>query len=165
MHVKVFIFKKFQGAQILMFFCKNLHEASFYIKEQTQILSSCVGFDSAIIDAQMLFWSVFFKMHSKKVNNCQKQPKWLFCRLIAFFQCVFKNTDEKDICASIVFKAEWKPKHEEKTFFGGFSSKTKIALFQGSKIVVFKTKISNLFFLHLFFTVRGSFMPIFTKKY
>ena len=51
---------------------------------------------------------------------------------VAFFQYVFKNTDQKDICASIVFKAESKPKHEENFFFfwgGGFSSKTKNALF------------------------------------
>ena len=34
--VKVFIFKKFQGAQILIFFDENWQEASFYIKEQTQ---------------------------------------------------------------------------------------------------------------------------------
>ena len=39
-HVKVFIFKKFQGAQILIFFCENWHEASFYIKEQ----KACVWF-------------------------------------------------------------------------------------------------------------------------
>ena len=31
--VKFFIFKKFQGAQILIFFCENWHEASFYIKK------------------------------------------------------------------------------------------------------------------------------------
>ena len=31
-----------------------------------------------------------------------------------FFLCVFKNTDQKDICA------ESKPKHEEKFFWGGF---------------------------------------------
>ena len=34
--VKVFILKKFQGAQILIFFDENWHAASFYIKEQTQ---------------------------------------------------------------------------------------------------------------------------------
>ena len=34
--VIVFIFKKFQGAQILLFFCENWHEASFYNNEQTQ---------------------------------------------------------------------------------------------------------------------------------
>ena len=45
-----------------------------------------------------------------------------------------------------------------------FSSKTKNTLFWGSKIVVFKTQISN-FFLRLLFIVKGSFMPIFTKEY
>ena len=35
-HVKVFIFKKFQGAQILRFFGEIWNEASFYIKEQMQ---------------------------------------------------------------------------------------------------------------------------------
>ena len=34
--VKVFIFNKFQGAQILIFICENWHEASFYNKEQAQ---------------------------------------------------------------------------------------------------------------------------------
>ena len=112
----------------------------FWSKSPQKICSLCFGFDLALktIDTQMLFWSVFFKMHSKKVNNRQKQPKWLYCRLIAIFQCIFKNTDKKDICASIVFKAESKLKHEEKTLFGGFSSKT--------KNVLFKTQISNLFF-------------------
>ena len=41
----------------------------------------------------------------------------------SFFQCVFKNTDQKDICASIVFKAESKPKHEEIIFWGVFHQK------------------------------------------
>ena len=31
-----FHFQKFQGAQILIFLCKNWHGASFYIKEQTK---------------------------------------------------------------------------------------------------------------------------------
>ena len=35
-HVKVFISKKFQGAQILIFYDENWYAASFYIKEQTQ---------------------------------------------------------------------------------------------------------------------------------
>ena len=34
--VKVLIFKKFQGAQILIFLDENWHRASFYIKEQMQ---------------------------------------------------------------------------------------------------------------------------------
>ena len=37
-----------------------------------------------------------------------------------FFLCVFKNTDQKDFSESIVFKAESKPKHEEKFFWEGF---------------------------------------------
>ena len=61
-----------------------------------------------------------------------------------FFWCIFKNTDEKNICALIVFKAESKLKHEEK-MLGGFSLKTKNALFGGSKKVVIKTKILNLY--------------------
>ena len=36
MRVNVFIFNKFQGAQILLFFCENWHVASFYNEEQTQ---------------------------------------------------------------------------------------------------------------------------------
>ena len=36
LRVKVFILKKLQGAQILIFVGENWHEASFYIKKQTQ---------------------------------------------------------------------------------------------------------------------------------
>ena len=34
--IKVFIFKNFQGAQILIFFYENWHAAFFYVEEQTQ---------------------------------------------------------------------------------------------------------------------------------
>ena len=46
--------------------------------------------------------------------------KMAFLTANSFFQCVFKNTDQKDICVSIVFKAKSKPKHKEKIIFGGF---------------------------------------------
>ena len=59
--------------------------------------------------------------------------------------CVFKNTDSKNICAFIVFKAESKLRHKE-TNVGGFSSKTKNAVFWGSKMVLFESQISNLYF-------------------
>ena len=72
--------------------------------------------------------------------------KMAFLTANSFFQCVFKNTDQKDICVSIVFTAESKPKHKEKKNCWGFPSKTKNAFFRGSKILVFKTKILNLFF-------------------
>ena len=61
--------------------------------------------------------------------------------LVRFPPCIFKNTDQTDICASIVVKAESKPKHEEKRFWGVFLQKLKNAFFGGSKIVDFKTHI------------------------
>ena len=70
-------------------------------------------------------------MHETKVINFQKWPKWRFWGLITFFWCVFKNTEQNNNCVFIVFKAESEPKHEEKIFFGCFSSKTKNALFWG----------------------------------
>ena len=79
----------------------------------------------------MFFDEVFLKMHEKKVINFQKWPKWHFWRLIIFFWCVFKNTEQNNNCVFIVFKAESEPKHEEKFFLGCFSSKTKNALFRG----------------------------------
>ena len=57
-----------------------------------------------------------------------------FLTINNFLLCVFKNTDKKNICASIVFKVESKPKHEENNFLVGFSSKTKNTLFRGSKM-------------------------------
>ena len=52
---------------------------------------------------------IIFENATKKVNNCQNDKKGI---LIAnnFFKCVLKNTDQKDICASIVFKDESKLK-------------------------------------------------------
>ena len=73
------------------------------------------------IDAQMLFWSVFFKMHETKVINFQKWPKWRFWGLITFVWSVFKHAEQNNNCVFIVFKAESEPKHEEKFFFGCFS--------------------------------------------
>ena len=85
-----------------------------------------------------------FENAQKTVINHQKRPKWLLTAN-KFFFCVFKNTYRKNICGSFVFKAESKPKHEEKHFLG-FFSKTKNVLFQGSKMVLFKSQISNLYF-------------------
>ena len=47
------------------------------------------------------------------------------------YQCVFKNANQKDICAFIVFKAESKPKHEETCFGGVFLKKPKTHFFGG----------------------------------
>ena len=62
-----------------------------------------------------------FENAQKNVINCQKRPKWRFWRSIVFL-CIFKNTYQKNICASIVFKAESKPKHEENIFWVFFKN-------------------------------------------
>ena len=133
----------------------------FWSKNHKQNFSSYLK----IIDAQMLFWSVFLKTHKKTIIYRQKRPKWRFWQAITFYLCVFKNTDQKNICVFIVFKAESKPKQEEKNFVGGFPLKTKNALFWWSKMVLFVSQVSNLYFSRLFFNVKGSSLPIFTKKY
>ena len=95
----------------------------------------------------MLFWSVFLKTHKKIVINHRKCKKWLFWQSITFILYIFKNTNQKKICASIVFKAKSKPKHKENFCFGGeVSLKTKNALFGRSKMVLFRGQISNLYF-------------------
>ena len=71
-----------------------------------------------------------FENALKKVNNRQKRPKWRFWQLIAFLVHFQKYHNQKDICASIVFKAESKPKHEEQ-FFGGFYFKNQKHAFSG----------------------------------
>ena len=51
-----------------------------------------------------------------------------------FLKCVFKNTDQKDICVSIVIKAESRPKHEETNFVCVvFHQKSKTGFFRGPK--------------------------------
>ena len=50
-----------------------------------------------------------------------------------FFLYIFKNTDQKINCASIVFKAESKPKHEEKFFWGGVFFKNQKCTFLGAQ--------------------------------
>ena len=50
-----------------------------------------------------------------------------------FYLWVFKNTNQKNICVSIVFKAESKAKHEENSFLGGFLQKPKTYFFWGPK--------------------------------
>ena len=88
---------------------------SFKTKTFRKKFSSYFSFVSALktIDTHMLFWSVFLKMHFKKVINHQKQSKLRFCQLTTFF-VRFQNTAQKNICLSMVFKAKSEPKHKEK---------------------------------------------------
>ena len=53
-----------------------------------------------------------------------KTPYWDFLAVNKGFLCVFKNTDQNNIYASIIFKAKTKQKYEE-NFFKGFYSKLK----------------------------------------
>ena len=57
--------------------------------------------------------------------------KMAFLAANNFFLVRFQKYRTNNNCVFIVFKAESEPKHEEKFFFGCFSSKTKNALFQG----------------------------------
>ena len=59
--------------------------------------------------------------------------KMAFLTANSFFSAFSKIPTQKDICLSIVFKAESKPKHEEKLLLGGFSSKTEKPFFGGPK--------------------------------
>ena len=134
--IKVFIFKKNSRGPNINIFDENLREASFYSKEQTQkfkfeILllkstifdpqksalvfeenppkkfSSCFGFDSAwkTIDTHMFYWSEFLKMHNKSYW-LSKMPFWPFLAVNNVFLCVFKNTYQNNIYATIVLKAK-----------------------------------------------------------
>ena len=69
----------------------------------------------------MLFWSVFLKTHKKPLLTGQNG---VFA-VKNFFLCIFKNTNEKNICAFSWIKAEtWR-----QIFFflgGGFLQKPKM---------------------------------------
>ena len=62
-------------------------------------------------------------------------PFWLSLAVNNIFLCIFKNTDQNNICASIIFKAKVKEKYEE-NFVTVFISKLKKALFWGQPIFV-----------------------------
>ena len=85
----------------------------------------------------------------------------------SFFSAFSKilTKKKKDICASIIFKAESKPKHEDKIFWGGFFIKNQKRDFSGVQNGSFKNSNFEFVFLRFLFNVKGSFVPIFTKKY
>ena len=93
-------------------------------------------------------------MHEKKVINFQKWSKWCFWRLITFFWCVFKNTEQNNNCVFIVFKAESEPKPEEKFFFGCFLQKPKTRFFGGENKIVLKLKFQIRISAFVFYCKR-----------
>ena len=68
----------------------------------------------------------------------------VFLAVNNFFWCIFKNTEQNNICnicVFIVFKTESEPKHEEKkNISSGFSSKTKRCFYGGKNKIVLKLK-------------------------
>ena len=82
------------------------------------------------IESPMFFWSVYLNAQEKKLLTAKKTTKIAFWGLNTVFSAISKIPTKKNICASIVFKAESEPKHEE-NYLGGFTSKTKNMLFWG----------------------------------
>ena len=77
MRVKVFILKKLQGAQILIFVVENWHEASFYIKKQTQKYKFEIWLlKSTILDQRKSAFLVYE----------EKKPKQIFLCVLALIQ-------------------------------------------------------------------------------
>ena len=88
--------------------------------------------------------------------------KMAFLMVNNFF-CIFKNTDQKKICASVVLKAEIKPKHENKKLWGVFLKNQKHTFLVVQNSTFYKSNLKSVF-LRLFFNVNRSCMPSFIKN-
>ena len=104
-----------------------------------------------------------FENAQKSVINRQKRPKWRFWRSITFF-CAFSKIPTKRTFVRLLFLKLNQGRNTKKIFWGGFLQNQKCT-FLGVQNGTFKKSIFKFVFLRLFFNVKGSFMPIFTKKY
>ena len=104
-----------------------------------------------------MFQSVFIKKH-KKVNYHQKQSKWRFWWLIAFLNATIRTF----VCL-LFLKLNESQNMKNKFVCGGFLQKPKHG-FLGVQNSSFKNSNFKFVFLCLFFDVKRSFMPIFTKN-
>ena len=79
---------------------------NFEIKNKAKKFASYFWFVIVLktIDAQMLFRSVFFKMHEEKVINFQKWPKRRFWQLITFFGAFSKILNKITIVCLLFLK-------------------------------------------------------------
>ena len=77
-----------------------------------------------------------------------------FLVLKTFFWCIFKNTEQNNICVFIVFKAESELKHEEKKILGVFLQKPKTCFFGGQNKRVFKLKLQICIFVFVLYCKR-----------
>ena len=62
-----------------------------------------------------------------------KIAKKAFLTVNNFFLCVLKNTDQKNICASIVFKADQSQSTKKTIFWGDFLQKPITHFLRGPK--------------------------------
>ena len=101
----------------------------FLKKTPQKIFSLWFRFDSALkaIDTQMFFWSLFLKTHTKKLLTIKNA----MLAVNNGFLCVFKNTDQNKICASIIFKAKTKENYEEKLFLQFLNRNSKMPFYGG----------------------------------
>ena len=88
----------------------------------------------------MLFRSVFFKMHEKKVINFQKWPKWRFWRLITFFGAFSKIPNKITIVCLLFSKLNQSRNTKKQFFLGVFRQKLKTRFFGGENKIVLKLK-------------------------
>ena len=105
------------------------------------------------------FGGSIFEYTPKQVIDCQKRHFGRFWQLITVFVCVFKNTDENNICGFIVFKAKIKEKHKEIFFVTVFILKLKNALFWGVNqffysVLAFKTIDTKMLFWSVFLETK-----------
>ena len=130
---------------------------SFEIKNKQKIFLHIFLLSLKTTDAQMLFRSVFLKTHKKK----KLTAKMAFLGVNNFF-CAFSKIPIKRTFVRLLFLKLNQGRNTKKFFFLGFSisTKTKNALFWGSKMVLLK-----LVFLRLFSNVKGSSIAILIKKY
>ena len=107
--IKVFIFKNFQGAQILIFFYEYWHGASFYIKEQTKKYK----FENWLVKSTILD-----PLKKCVFGFCRKPPKKCFLRVSALIQR--KNNRRTNVSCLVFLKTHKKSYWVSKTPFWPF---------------------------------------------
>ena len=81
------------------------------------------------------------------------------------FFCAFSKIPTKRTLVRLLFLKLNQSRNTKKHFFGGFFFKIQKHTFSGVQNGIFYKLNFKLVFLCLFFNVKRSFMPIFTKKY
>ena len=105
-----------------------------------------------------------FENAQKNIITCRKWPKRHFWHSITFF-CPFSKIPTKRTPVRLLFLKLNQSRNTIENVWGGeFSSKTKKGTFWGVQNGTFWKSNFKIVFLRLYFNVKGSFVPIFTKK-